>query len=254
MFNFFADKSNLINGEYYISGKDFNHIKNVLRFRVGDKFLVSTDGKSHLCQLSRYEEDLAVAVVLEENYMDTSLSIELYLFQGIPKSDKMELIIQKGVELGVTGIIPLEMKHCIAKIEKGKEKNKIARFQAIAESAAKQSKRNEVPTVYQVATINDLVKNISKLDHVLVPYENEEGMASTTQALSCIKSGDKVGIVIGPEGGFSHEEIDLLLSAKAKTISLGKRILRTETASITALSMLMLYAEAKFWELLATIE
>ena len=245
MFNFFADKSNLINGEFFLFGQDFNHIKNVLRFKVGDKFLVSADGKSHLCELSRFEEDSAVALIVQEDYVDTSLKVEMYLFQGIPKSDKLELIIQKAVELGVAGIIPLEMKNCIAKIEKSKEKNKLARFQAIAESAAKQSKRNEVPTVYPVTTVAELTKNINKLDHLLVPYENQEGMASTIDALSNIKAGDKVGVVIGPEGGFSSQEIDALVGAGAKTISLGKRILRTETASLTSLSMIMLYAEAK---------
>ena len=245
MFNFFADKSNLFNNEFRLYDKDFNHIKNVLRFKVGDKFLVSCDSKSHLCELSRFEEDSAVATILQEDYLDSKLSIDLYLFQGIPKSEKMELIIQKAVELGANGIIPLDMKHCIAKIEKNKEESKLKRFQAIAESAGKQSKRNEIPTIYPVTSIATLCQNVGMLDHVLVPYENEQGMASTINALSKIKSGDKVGIVIGPEGGFDSQEIKALLDAGAKTISLGKRILRTETASITALGMLMLYAEAK---------
>ena len=122
MFNFFIDKSNLIeNGFVHIVGKDFNHIKNVLRMKKGEQFLISFDGKSSLCELDGYTEESAIAKILQENFQDTSLPIEIYLFQGLPKSDKLELIIQKTVELGVHAVIPVEMSRSIVKIEEKKK-------------------------------------------------------------------------------------------------------------------------------------
>lgn len=248
MFNFFIDRSHKSNDCYFITGSDYNHIKNVLRMKTGDTFLVSCEGTSDLCRLESLDNETAVARITEEDYQDTSLPIKIYLFQGLPKSDKMELIIQKAVELGADGIIPVEMSRCVVKLDDKKKKSKQQRWQAIAESAAKQSKRNLIPEVFDVLTYRQAIEKAKELDVFLVPYENENGMAATKEALTQIKSGSSVGIFIGPEGGFEEAEIEAAKNADAKIISLGKRILRTETAAITAVGMCMLYAEMNIGE------
>ena len=243
MFNFFAEENSRQDSCYYIKGHNFNHIKNVLRMRVGENFLVSLNNRSHLCELSEIKEDIAVARIITENYNDTSLPIKIYLFQGLPKSDKLELIIQKAVELGAECIIPTEMTNCVVKLEEKKKASKVSRWQAIAESAAKQSKRSFVPKVNDVLSYKDALKMASEFDLLLVPYECENGMESTKEALGLIKSGMSVGIIIGAEGGFTENEIEMAKENGGKIISLGKRILRTETAAITSVAMCMLYAE-----------
>ena len=243
MFNFFAKENQRQNDKYFISGTDFNHIKNVLRMVVGDTFLVSENGISNLCEIESLENDFVVARIIEENYNDTNLPIKIHLFQGLPKGDKMELIIQKTVELGVESIIPVEMNRCVVKIDDKKKKSKQQRWQAISESAAKQSKRTVIPTVFDITSYKNALKMAEEMDLFIVPYESKEGMESTKKALLQMKKGMKVGILIGPEGGFDEKEIDLAQEMGGIIVSLGKRILRTETAAITALSMCMLYAE-----------
>ena len=242
MHNFFVE-SDALDGVFRITGADHNHIKNVLRMREGNTFLVSYDGKSHLCALAGFENDTALAEIVEEDYQDTELPVQLYLFQGLPKGDKLELIIQKAVELGASGIIPVEMSRSVVKIEDKKRKQKQERWQAIAESAAKQSKRNVIPTVSEAVSYKKAMELASEMDVFLVPYENERGMAGTADALEKLKNSKKVGVLIGPEGGFDDKEIALAKDAGGEIVSLGKRILRAETAAITALSMCMLYIE-----------
>ncbi len=246
MYNFFVDKSAAKNGNFYISGSDFNHLKNVLRMKTGDEILVSCDGISNLCVIENIEDDFAVARIIAKDYNDTNLPIKIYLLQGLPKSDKMELIIQKAVELGVDGIVPVELNRCVVKLDDKKKKSKQTRWQSISESAAKQSKRNVIPEVHDVMNFKSAVEFAKNLDVFIVPYENKDGMSSTVSALSEIKKGCTVGILIGPEGGFDESEIDYAVENGGKTVSLGKRILRTETAAITAMSMCMLFAEIKF--------
>ncbi len=242
MYNFFSENP-IINGNFRICGGDYNHIKNVLRMKKSERFLVSYQGKSHLCELDGFEDDCVIAKVLEENYQDTSLPIEIYLFQGLPKADKLELIIQKTVELGVDFIIPVEMSRSIVKLDDKKKDGKTARWQSIAESAAKQSKRTAIPTVKKAISFKESLILASQMDLFLVPYESKNGMQDTVDAFKLLKRNMKVGIMIGPEGGFSEDEIEKALKVGGKTISLGKRILRTETAAITTVSALMLYAE-----------
>ena len=245
MHNFFIKSENLIENTIKLDGKDFFHAKNVLRMKENDTFLVSIDNINYLCKIKEIFSDYLLAEILEKDFFDTSLNIEIYLFQGLPKSDKLELIIQKAVELGVKEIIPVQMERCVAKIEGNKVKAKTERYQAIAESAAKQCKRAFIPTVSQPVSLKTALEKAKDLDLFLVPYENEQGIKSTINALAKIKKGFKVGVLIGPEGGFSDNEIALAKTI-GESISLGKRILRTETASITALSMLMLHAEMNF--------
>lgn len=248
MFNFFVDDNRRQGDTYIISGGDHNHIANVLRMKKGEKLLISDGGASNLCVIDDISETEVTVRVVEENFKNAELPIEIYLFQGLPKSDKMELIIQKAVELGAYAIVPTEMKRCVVKLDEKKKKNKQARWQAIAESAAKQSKRNIIPEVYPVLSYNEALKEAQKLDLILVPYENEKGMESTKKALSAINRGMKVGIIIGSEGGFEISEIEKASAVGGVCVSLGERILRTETAAITAVSMCMLHAEMNIGE------
>lgn len=245
MYNFFVNAASRQQNSFIISGSDYNHIKNVLRMTEGESLLVSCEGVSHLCRLAGFMGDSAVADIIEENYKNSELKVKLYLFQGLPKSDKMELIIQKTVELGVSAVIPVEMNRCVVKLDPKKKKSKTERWQAIAESAAKQSKRNIVPEIYEPMSFNEALELAKKLDVMLIPYENERGMVATREALEQLNMGQSVGIFIGPEGGFEESEIARAAGSGGKTVSLGERILRTETAAITAVGMCMLYAEMK---------
>ena len=243
MYNFFAQDNSRQEDCYYITGSDFNHIKNVLRMKTGDTFLVSENGMSNLCRLENIEGETAVAVIIEENYQNTELPVRICLFQGLPKGDKMELIIQKTVELGVHEIIPVEMSRCVVKLDDQKRKSKQTRWQTISESAAKQSKRNFIPKIGDVLTYKQALEKAKELDILLVPYESKNGMADTKEALGGIKNGMSVGIFIGPEGGFDESEIESAVGKGGKVVSLGQRILRTETAALTAVAMCMLHVE-----------
>lgn len=248
MYNFFVDDSNRQGDYYHITGSDHNHIKNVLRMKKGEQFLVSDGGMSNLCEIESLDENTVVVRIVEESYKSAELPVKIYLFQGLPKSDKMELIIQKAVELGVHEIIPVEMKRCVVKLDDKRKKTKQARWQAIAESAAKQSKRNIIPKVSEPLKYKEAIKMAGELDLFLVPYENERGMQATKDALNLMKKDMSVGILIGSEGGFEREEITLAEEVGGKTVSLGERILRTETAAITAMSMCMLHIELNMSE------
>lgn len=243
MYNFFVDEGARVGDSFQIGGKDRNHICNVLRMQIGDTFLVSCGGTSSLCRLRYIGEDTVEAQILEEDYRNTELPVRFYLFQGLPKGDKLELIIQKTVELGVAGIIPVEMSRCVMRLDEKKKKARRERWQSIAESAAKQSKRNVIPQVSDVLTYKQAVGKAAEMDLFLVPYENERGMAATREALSRMKPGMSVGILVGPEGGFEDKEIELAREAGAAVISLGQRILRAETAAVTAVAMGMLHVE-----------
>ena len=245
MYNFFVNENQKLKDKYVITGTDFNHIKNVLRMNVGDTILVSDDGVSNLCEIESFENDTVIAKIIEENYNDTTLPISIYLFQGLPKGDKMELIIQKTVELGVEFIIPVEMNRCVVKLDDKKKKSKVSRWQSISESAAKQSKCNRIPEISDVLTYKQALAKAKDLDLLLVPYESKNGMADTKDALTQIKKGMSIGILIGPEGGFDEKEVEQAFEFGGKVISLGKRILRTETAAITSVGMCMLYAETE---------
>ena len=243
MFNFFVEEHARTGEQFRITGQDYNHICNVLRMQPGDRFLVSCNGTSFLCCLEVIEDNTVVAQILEDDYQNTELPVRLYLFQGLPKADKLELIIQKTVELGVAGIIPVEMSRSVVKLDEKKKKSRQERWQSIAESAAKQSKRNIIPAVADVITYKQAMAKAAEMDLFLVPYECEHGMNATRDALEMMKPGMSVGILIGPEGGFDPREIEQAREVGAKIISLGKRILRTETAAVTAVAMGMLHVE-----------
>jgi 16S rRNA (uracil1498-N3)-methyltransferase len=243
MFNFFCENKSRDGDCYFITGADYNHIKNVLRMNIGDSFLVSCGNSSDLCEIESIENETITAKIIEENYQNTNLPIKIYLFQGLPKADKMELIIQKAVELGAYEIIPVATKRAIVKLDAKKEASKIKRWQAIAEGAAKQSGRMLVPQISGVKTFQDALKMAQELDINIIPYECARGMDGTREIFGNIKPGMSVGIFIGPEGGFEESEVEAAKALDVKPVTLGKRILRTETAGLTTLSILMYLLE-----------
>ena len=207
--------------------------------KPGEKVRVSTEnGKNYFCCITELREESVRAEIVEELTEGTELPNKIYLFQGLPKSDKMELIIQKAVELGAYQIVPVAMKNCVVKLDAKKAENKVKRWQEIAKSAAKQSKRSLIPTVEMPLRYEDAISLAAQLDVVLVPYENERGMEATRSVVEGIRLGQSIGIFIGPEGGFAEDEIALAKSHDMALLSLGRRILRTETAGLAMLSIL----------------
>lgn len=244
MHHFFVTPQQISGDKIRIEGGDVNHMKNVLRMKLHEKAEIS-DGESrtYLCEVEAYEEDVAVMHILEEMEADTEPASKLYLFQGLPKSDKMELIVQKAVELGVYQVIPVAMKRSVVRLDDKKAAKKADRWNSIAESAAKQAGRSRIPEVTMPLSYNEALKMAEELDVTLLPYELAGGMEVTREVIRQIKSGQSVGIFIGPEGGFEPEEVDAAVSMGAKVITLGRRILRTETAGLATLAVLMFELE-----------
>ncbi|MBQ9814859.1 MAG: 16S rRNA (uracil(1498)-N(3))-methyltransferase [Lachnospiraceae bacterium] len=245
MYHFFIDPGNISGEKVYIEGGDVNHIKNVLRMQTGEQIMVSDgEGSDYLCEIESMTEQEVVCNILSKEVSSSECSVKFYLFQGLPKSDKLEHVIQKSVELGVYEIIPTNMSRCIVKYDDKKLKNKLSRWQGIAESAAKQSHRGVIPEVKPVMNYSEALKYAKeKCDMILVPYENHKGMKETKEILAEIKPGMSVAIFIGPEGGFAEKEIEMAEQADARLITLGNRILRTETAPLMLLSVLTFMLE-----------
>lgn len=246
MQQFFAEPLWIRENKIFMQGSDVNHIRNVLRMKPGEDVRVNDGrGKTYLCCISSYEEQTAVLDILKELDSDTELPSRIILFQGLPKGDKMEWIVQKAVELGAYSIVPFAAKRSVVKLDEKKAAKKRARWQLIAKGAAEQSGRGIIPEVSTVRTFAEALGMAGDLDVVLIPYELEEGMKETTRVLENIECGQSVGIFIGPEGGFEEEEVERAKEAGAYAITLGKRILRTETAGLTTLSVLMYHLESR---------
>lgn len=242
MYQFFVEPEQIQETEVIITGSDVNHIKNVLRMRAGEKVRISDNaGRDLYCEIGSIEGAQIILTIIKEAE-GTEPSLKITLFQGLPKGDKMELVVQKGVELGASEIVPVAMQNCVVKLDHKRAEHKRARWQAIAESAAKQSKRSLVPVVRPVCTFSEAAAYARELDVRLFPYEQERGMAHTREVLQKVKKGDSVGIFIGPEGGFSAGEVESIRH-EMEIISLGNRILRTETAGLAALAMLLYEVE-----------
>lgn len=246
MYQFFVPPENIQGNRVVITGEDVNHIKNVLRMKEGEEIAVSNgeDGKEYRCGILELGEEILCELrFIKED--DIELPSKITLFQGLPKADKMELIVQKAVELGVYEVVPVSMKRCVVKLDDKKQKSKISRWQSIAEAAAKQSKRSIIPQVHSVMTMKQALAYAKEMDMVLVPYEMADDMAKTREIIESIKPGIHIGFFIGPEGGFDEGEIQSAMDEGAVPITLGKRILRTETAGFTVLSILMYHLEGK---------
>lgn len=244
MHRFFAEPSEVGEKEIRLTGPDVNHIRNVLRMREGEEILVSDgQGKDFHCRIEAIQEEEVTAHILWVLDGNAELASDITLFQGLPKGDKMEFIIQKCVELGVARIVPVNTRRTIVKLDAKKEQARIKRWNGISESAAKQSGRGRIPEVSGVKSFAEALEEAKKLNMCLIPYELAKDMAQTREVLSSIKPGMSVGIFIGPEGGFEEEEVEQAAAAGARPITLGRRILRTETAGMAVLSMLVYLIE-----------
>lgn len=240
----FFVKENQINNELItILDEDVNHIKNVLRLNVGEILQICDidSSKNYICEILELTAKSVTCKILEEIQSIAEGNVELHIFQGLPKADKMELIIQKGTELGVSEFVPVSFKRSIVKISPKDEKKKIDRWNKISEVAAKQSKRDIIPKVRNVESIKNVCNEIKNYDIVLLAYELEENNYIKNELLKIknTKENYKIAVIIGPEGGIEKEEVEVLENAGAKVISLGKRILRTETVALQVSSIIM---------------
>ncbi len=247
MYQFFVEENqiNKVEKQIIILGDDVNHMKNVLRMKPGEEFLVSNgqDDLEYHCTIEEFSWDQVLCQILFVKEANVELSGKIYLFQALPKADKMELIIQKAVELGAYQIVPVATKRCVVKLDEKKARAKVQRWQEIAKAAAKQSKRAVIPEVTEPMSLEKALKLAEELDVRLIPYEMAEGMQETKRLISQIHSGQSIGIFIGPEGGFDPKEIEGAMAHHVLPITLGKRILRTETAGLAIISWIMYQLE-----------
>ncbi len=243
MYQFFVEPAqiNVTDKSVIIIGNDVNHIKNVLRMRPGEEISVSNgqDGKEYRCGILTLEEDRIICGLRFVKEDNVELPSRVYLFQGIPKADKMEWIVQKAVELGVCQVIPVAARRCVTKLDEKKAASRTARWQGIAEAAAKQSRRGIIPEVIGVMSFNQALEKAREADVRLIPYELARGMNRTREIVDGLVPGQSIAVFIGPEGGFEETEIELAVKAGVEPVTLGKRILRTETAGLTVLSWIM---------------
>lgn len=246
MYQFFVEPSQIQDKKVIITGSDVNHIRNVLRMKPGEEIAVrcSADDKEYRCgieEISAKQVICSLRFIREEG---VELPSRIYLFQCLPKADKMELIVQKAVELGVCEIIPVAAKRCVMKLDEKKAAAKTGRWQGIAEAAAKQSRRGVIPVVKMPMSMKEALSYAGEMDVRLLPYElAKDGMAHTRQLINGIEAGKSVAVFIGPEGGFDESEAKLALAAGVEPVTLGRRILRTETAGLVVLSWLMYHLE-----------
>jgi 16S rRNA (uracil1498-N3)-methyltransferase len=214
--------------------------------KPGEEVLVSDlRDKEYLCEITDYpaDTDSVLLRIVDVFGNARELPAKITLFQGYPKGDKMETIIQKAVELGAFEVAPVMMKRCVVKLDDKKALKKVERFNNISLSAAKQSKRGIVPEVLPIMSLKEAVEYAETMDYVVLPYENAEGMDYSRKVLKEAAKTGKIGVFIGPEGGFEVSEVEQIEAIGGKVISLGHRILRTETAGMTVLSLLMYLLE-----------
>lgn len=245
MYQFFVAPEQIQGNRIVITGKDVNHIKNVLRMKPGEEISVSNglDGRDYRCGIEELKEEEILCTLRFIKEEGVELPSKVYLFQGLPKADKMEMIIQKAVELGVYEIIPVACKRSVVKLDEKKAKSKILRWQGIAEAAAKQSRRAIIPRIQDVMSFQKAAAYSENAQVRMIPYELAEGMENTRELIGGLRPGQDVAVFIGPEGGFAQEEIDCARERGIVPITLGRRILRTETAGMTVLSIIMYHLE-----------
>ena len=244
MYRFFVEKYQIHDGRVDITGEDVNHIRNVLRMRPGEEVLISTgDEWEYTCAIERLEEDRVTLRVEDASRPGRELASKIWLFQCLPKGDKMETVIQKAVELGAYTVVPVASSRCVVKLDERRAAQKVVRWNAIAEAAAKQSKRLIIPENRGVMRFRDALEAAADLDVKLIPYERQDGMEGTRKILNAIRPGQSAAVMIGPEGGFDDAEVQLAREHGFEPVTLGKRILRTETAGMTMLSILMYLLE-----------
>lgn len=244
---FFVKENQVNNEKIYIIGEDVNHIKNVLRMKIGDTLNVCNveSSENYIAEIEEFNKEEIICNIIEKSQKNAESNVKVHIYQGLPKADKMELIIQKSVELGVNAITPIEMKNCVVKLD-GKDKiKKIDRWKKISEVAAKQCGRDIIPEICSIKNTNEICKEFEKYNMVLLCYENEKN-TYLKDALNKLKNTEfnknknlKIAVIIGPEGGIDSSEVENMKQNGAEVISLGTRILRTETVSLNILSIIM---------------
>lgn len=243
MYQFFVEPGQIDveNRRVVIEGGDVNHIKNVLRMKAGEEIAVNNgqDGREYRCGIVSLHEDRIICQLRFIKEDSVELPVKVYLFQGLPKGDKMELVIQKAVELGAHAVIPVAAKRCVVRLDEKKARAKVLRWQGIAQAAAKQSRRGIIPAVSEVMSFEGAVKLASSMDVKLIPYELAQDMDKTRQLIESLKPGQSAAVFIGPEGGFEEQEVELAKEAGIVPVTLGKRILRTETAGLAVMAWIM---------------
>ena len=246
MYQFFVEPQQIQDRKIIITGSDVNHIRNVLRMKPGEEIAVSNgiDGREYRCGIEAFTQDEVICTLRFVKEDGVELPSRIFLFQGLPKADKMELVVQKAVELGVYEIIPVAARRCVVKLDEKKAAGKGARWQGIAEAAAKQSKRAVIPQVHSVMRMQEAVECARSMDIRLIPYELAEDMQHTRAVIEAAEPGKDIAVFIGPEGGFEESEVRMAKEAGIEPVTLGKRILRTETAGLTVLSWLMYHLES----------
>ncbi len=241
---FFVKNNQIKENKVIIIGEDVNHIKNVLRLGIDDSIQICNldTSENYICGINKMDITNIECNILKKVNSETESNIHISIFQGLPKADKMELIIQKTVELGVYDITPVEMERCVVKLDDKNKTKKIERWKKISEVAAKQSGRDFIPNINYPVNIKKICNLINEYDIVIVAYENEE-LNTLKEELNNLKYINnnilKIAIIIGPEGGIEKKEIDLLKEAGAKVVTLGRRILRTETVAFVLTSIIM---------------
>ena len=246
MHHFFVEPSQIQDKKIIITGSDVNHIKNVLRMKIGEEIAVSNgvDNREYRCGIGEYTEQEVICTLRFIKEDGVELPAKIYLFQGLPKADKMEFVIQKAVELGVYEMIPVAAKRCVVKLDEKKAAAKVNRWQGIAEAAAKQSRRGVIPVVHGVMSMQEAIEYTRNMDVKIIPYELAEDMQHTKDMIRSVKPGESIAVFIGPEGGFEESEVQAAIAAGIEPVTLGRRILRTETAGLTVLSWLMYQLES----------
>lgn len=236
MNRFFICKDQIIGDRIEIIGKDVKHIRDVLRLKNKDRIEILSENRTYICEILEINSDVVLVSILDSFEGKNEPPIDIILYQGIAKGDKMDFIIQKCTEIGVKEIYPIVTNRTIVKIkDKRKEQKKVERWKTIAEEAAKQSKRDTIPIVSNIITYNEMIHILDGEENIIVPYEMER-MNTLKKAFKDIKNGN-IHIIIGPEGGFEEKEINAILNIGGKPVSLGPRILRTETAGIVVISI-----------------
>ena len=242
MQKFFVDENQIKDNKIYIEGTDVKHISSVLRLEKEEKIQICNKKtmENYIVQIEEIEKEKIVTKIIEKLQTNVESNVEIHLYQGLPKADKMELIIQKTIELGIYKIIPVDMVRCVVKLEEKDQKKKIERWQKIAEGAAKQSKRDIIPKIEDKIKLKEVINKMEQYDVFIVAYE-EETNRTLKQVLKELenKNNYKIGILVGPEGGIDAKEIENLKENGATIVTLGKRILRTETAPITMVSNIL---------------
>lgn len=235
---FFVKTNQISNNKIQILGEDVKHITQVLRVKKGEKLNICNvdNGTDYLAEIEEINKQEVLCNIIEQIENSSESKVQITIFQGLPKADKMEYIIQKNTELGVKKFTPVIMKRCVVKLEPKDINKKIQRWQKIAEAAAKQSGRNIIPIVEKPITVEELSKKVNEFDVLILAYENEKNNTLKAELKNINIKNLKIGVIIGPEGGLDINEVNILVESGAKAVSLGKRILRTETASIMIIS------------------